>query len=173
MDAWLARPIVSCADFIAARAAAMVVAALIKAGIAVMGHIGHTPQTDKAHTIRGRSEEEVRILLEDAKALEKAGVFSIVIELADATVAGRITDSVTVPTIGIGAGPRTDGQVLVLDDLLGWTDFSKFPNSKPPKFVGDFWDRESPENTVREYIKKVKDDTFPGVRESYDVYGKK
>ena len=135
---------------------AAVVESLVKSGIQVMGHIGHTPQTDRRHTVEGKDERECQGLLEDAKALEAAGAFSIVVELADLNAAKRITASVSVPTIGIGAGPHTDGQVLVLDDLLGWTDFSKFPNSRPPKFLGSFWDRSSPENAVRQY----------------DVYGK-
>ncbi|MFH0863422.1 MAG: 3-methyl-2-oxobutanoate hydroxymethyltransferase [Candidatus Altiarchaeota archaeon] len=155
------------------REVASIVEAVISSGVPVMGHIGHTPQTDMTHAIEGRDESEAERLISDARALDKAGVFAIVIELTDAEVAARVTESVSVPTIGIGAGPRTDGQVLVLDDLLGWTDFSKFPNGRPPKFLGDFWDRESPEHSVSQYIKKVRDGSYPSEKESYHVFGKR
>jgi 3-methyl-2-oxobutanoate hydroxymethyltransferase len=149
-----------------------IVKAIVTSKIPVMGHIAHTPQTDKKHVVEGRNEDEAKNLLEDAIALEMAGAFSIVIELADSSVAKRITEALSIPTIGIGAGPHTDGQVLVLDDLLGWTDFSKFPQGRPPKFLGVGWDRRNPESTVKEYIQKVKAKAYPTELESYQVYNK-
>ncbi|HHQ45064.1 MAG TPA: 3-methyl-2-oxobutanoate hydroxymethyltransferase, partial [Candidatus Altiarchaeales archaeon] len=129
----------------------------------------HTPQTDLKHVVEGKSRGELERLLADARALEEAGVFSIVVELADMNVTKKITETVSVPTIGIGAGPHADGQVLVLDDLVGWTDFSKFPKGRPPKFLGSGWDRSSPNACVKQYIKKVRDGSFPSEAESYSV----
>lgn len=144
-----------------------IVRAIVTAGIPVMGHIAHTPQTDKVHKIEGRTPAEEGKLLADAKALADAGVFAMVIELADKTVSQKITKSIKVPTIGIGAGPHTDGQVLVLDDLIGLTDPSKFPSKKLPKFVGEW--PEDPLQAVNQFIEKVRKGTFPGAGESYNV----
>jgi len=144
-----------------------IVKAIVAAGIPVMGHIAHTPQTDIKHLIEGKTAAEEEMLLADAKALEEAGVFAIVIELADTTVAQNITKAVKVPTIGIGAGPYTDGQVLVLDDLIGLTDPSKFPSGRLPKFVGE-WPKD-PALAVRQFIEKVRKGRFPGPNESYSV----
>jgi 3-methyl-2-oxobutanoate hydroxymethyltransferase len=151
---------------------AKVVEELTRSGTQVMGHIAYTPQTDLKPRVEGRNEDEARRLLDDAIALQKSGVFAIVIELADSEVAKRITEAIAAPTIGIGAGPYTDGQVLVLDDLLGWTDFSRFPHGLPPHFLGTDWDRSNPESTVRQYIKKVRDGTYPSEKESYRVFGR-
>ncbi|MBD3387934.1 MAG: 3-methyl-2-oxobutanoate hydroxymethyltransferase [Candidatus Altiarchaeales archaeon] len=145
------------------------VKAIVDSGVDVMGHIAHTPQTEKKHRIKGRDEEDAGKLIGDARALEEAGAFAIVIELADPEVAGRVTESVGVPTIGIGAGPRTDGQVLVLDDLVGWTDFSRFPGGRKPRFIGE-WDTSSPEKAVGDFINKVKERAFPSEMECYSVY---
>ncbi len=110
------------------RTVAPAVAALVAAGIPVMGHLGFTPQSVHAlggHRIQGKHESGEEQLIEDAKTLEQAGVFAIVLELMPAAVAQRVTEAVAVPTIGIGAGPGCDGQVLVLHDLLGLTqDFN-------------------------------------------------
>jgi 3-methyl-2-oxobutanoate hydroxymethyltransferase len=144
-----------------------IVKAIVAAGIPVMGHIAHTPQTEVKHRIEGKTAEEEVRLLADAKALEEAGAFAIVIELADSAVSKNITKSVKVPTIGIGAGPHTDGQVLVLDDLIGLTDPSKFPSGRMPKFVGQ-WPKE-PAVAVLQFIEKVRNGTFPGPNESYSV----
>lgn len=144
-----------------------IVKAIVSAGIPVMGHIAHTPQTDRRHVIEGKTLAEEGKLLADAKALEEAGVFAIVIELADAAVSKKITESVRIPTIGIGAGPHTDGQVLVLDDLLGLTDPAKFPSGRLPKFVGE-WPKD-PASAVKQYIEKVRSGAFPGPSESYSV----
>ena len=100
---------------------------IVECGIPVMGHIGLTPQSINqfgGHRAQGKTPEAAIRILEDAKALEQAGVFSIVLETVPAPLAGLITQKVSVPTIGIGAGPQCDGQVQVINDLLGsFTDF--------------------------------------------------
>lgn len=99
--------------------------ALVNAGIPVMGHLGLTPQSVHVlggYRVQGRDEVGAARLTQDAKALEEAGVFAIVLELIPAPLASRITKSLAIPTIGIGAGPACDGQVLVLHDLLGLND---------------------------------------------------
>lgn len=104
---------------------AEVVRRVVAAGIPVMGHIGFTPQSVHAiggPVVQGREEDEAARLLDEARQLEEAGAFSIVLELVPAAVAARVTESVSVPTIGIGAGHACDGQVLVLPDLLGLND---------------------------------------------------
>jgi 3-methyl-2-oxobutanoate hydroxymethyltransferase len=101
---------------------AEVVRALTRAGVPVMGHLGLTPQTSGqlgGFKVQGRDLESARKLLLDAKALAEAGVFAIVLECVPGTLAGIVTRAVPVPTIGIGAGPECDGQVLVINDLLG------------------------------------------------------
>lgn len=104
------------------RAWAATVRAMVDAGIPVMGHLGFTPQSVHAlggHRIQGREDAAAERLLEDARALEAAGIFALVLELVPAGLAERVSQALTVPTIGIGAGPGCDGQVLVLHDLLG------------------------------------------------------
>ena len=106
--------------------------AILKAGIPVMGHIGLTPQSINVFggfKVQGKSEEAARALLADAKAVEEAGAFAVVIEAVPAALAQMITDAVSIPTIGIGAGAGCDGQILVYQDMLGM--FSDFT----PKFV--------------------------------------
>jgi len=101
------------------------VRAVTGAGIPVMGHLGFTPQSVHAlggTRVQGREKDAAQRLVEEARRLEEAGAFSIVLELMPADVAAEITDAVSVPTIGIGAGARCDGQVLVLPDLLGLND---------------------------------------------------
>ncbi len=96
--------------------------ALVERGIPVMGHLGLTPQSVHAmggYRVQGRTEEDAGRLLEEAHALDKAGIFTLVLEGVPATLAAHISETVSVPTIGIGAGPHCDGQVLVLSDLLG------------------------------------------------------
>lgn len=111
---------------------APLVEALLDAEIPVMGHVGLTPQSYHrmgGFRVQGRDEEAARALVEDARALERAGAFAIVLEGMPAEVARRITEAVSVPTIGIGAGPHCDGQVLVAHDLLG------LGQGTPPRFV--------------------------------------
>jgi 3-methyl-2-oxobutanoate hydroxymethyltransferase len=140
-----------------------VIRAIIKAGIPVMGHIGLTPQRflriGGFRTI-GKREKEAEQLIRDAKALEDAGVFSIVVENTYAEVAKKITETVSVPTICIGAGPYCDGQILVIHDLLGFTDFS-------PYFAKAYVNlKEIIDKAVNEYINDVKSGKFPA-RENY------
>lgn len=116
---------------------AATVAALVRAGIPVMGHLGFTPQRVNVlggFRVQGREAEDAERIVADAKRLEAAGAFSVVLELVPSAVAERITAAVAVPTIGIGAGVSCDGQVLVLADLLGLTDGFK------PKFVKRYAD---------------------------------
>jgi len=96
-----------------------IIRAIIKAGIPVMGHLGLLPQTAKKYTVQGKTEEDAKILLGDAKALQEAGVFSIVLEMVAAETTKHITDALYVPTTGIGCGKDCDGQVLVIHDMLG------------------------------------------------------
>ena len=112
-----------------------VVEAIVRAGIPVQGHIGLTPQTASAlggFKVQGKSAEAAQALVEDARALEKAGCFSLVLEAIPAPIAKMVTDAVSIPTIGIGAGVHCDGQVLVTHDLVGL--FDRFV----PKFVKQY-----------------------------------
>ncbi len=133
--------------------------ALVNAGIPVMGHIGLTPQRHLilgGYRKRGRKIAEAEKIIEDAKALEEAGVFAIVIEFTAAEVAKIITETVSVPTICIGSGPYCDGQVLVLHDLLGLT-------RNPPPFAKKYADLASiVVNAVKKYIVEVRTNAFPG-----------
>jgi 3-methyl-2-oxobutanoate hydroxymethyltransferase len=107
------------------RPVAATVRALVDIGIPVMGHLGLTPQSVHAlggHRVQGRDDKTAARLRDDAKALEEAGAFAIVLELVPAPLATEISKSLTIPTIGIGAGPGCDGQVLVLHDMLGLND---------------------------------------------------
>lgn len=123
---------------------------IIKAGIPVMGHVGFTPQSVNilGYRVQGRGAREERKILNEAKALEKAGCFSIVLELVPEVLAAKITKSIKVPTIGIGAGKKVDGQVLVTNDLLGLYD-------NPPSFVKPVANlRKIALKAVREFINK-------------------
>jgi 3-methyl-2-oxobutanoate hydroxymethyltransferase len=140
-------------------------AALVERGIPVMGHLGLTPQSVHAmggYRVQGRTEEDARRLLNEAQALEKCGVFSLVLEGMPADVARRITEAVAVPTIGIGAGPHCDGQVLVLTDLLGLT-FGPLP-----RFAKAYADlRAEIAGAVRAFQAEVAAGTFPDDAHSY------
>jgi 3-methyl-2-oxobutanoate hydroxymethyltransferase len=133
-------------------------------GIPVMGHVGLTPQFLNAlggYRVQARSEEAAERLLADAHALEKAGVFSVVLEGIPAEVAKRVTGSTVVPTIGIGAGPHCDAQVLVVNDLLGLNDWV-------PKFVRKYANlREEITRAVRAFADEVEAGTFPDEAHSY------
>lgn len=138
---------------------------IVDAGIPVMGHLGLTPQSIYkfgTYKVRAKEEEEASQLLEDAKALEEAGVFSIVLEKIPAKLAKKVTDSVSVPTIGIGAGPHCDGQVLVIHDMLGLNkDFS-------PRFLRRYEDLHGKmTDAVTHYIQDVKSGDFPNEDEQY------
>jgi len=138
---------------------AHLVEAIVKAGIPVMGHIGLTPQRAielGGLKIQGRDEETAKKLLEDALALQKAGVFALVIECVPEALAKKITQSLRIPTIGIGAGRFTDGQILVFHDVVGL-----FPRFKP-KFVKKYIDGFLLfKQAVMNYVQEVKEGKFP------------
>jgi 3-methyl-2-oxobutanoate hydroxymethyltransferase len=141
------------------------VQALVAVGIPVMGHLGLRPQsvhTLGGYRVQGRDPASAGVMKEQALALETAGAFSIVLELVPAELAGEISRSLTVPTIGIGSGPRCDGQVLVLYDALGLnTDFR-------PRFLKHFAElREVALEGVRAYAREVRDRTYPGSEHSF------
>lgn len=138
---------------------------ITEAGIPVMGHIGLTPQSIHqfgSYRERGKSEEEAKEILEDAKAIEQAGAFSIVLEKIPAELAKKVTDSLKIPTIGIGAGNGCDGQILVTPDMLGMnTDFH-------PRFVRYYAQiAETINKSVKQYIDDVRSSEFPNTDESY------
>lgn len=139
---------------------------IVDAGIPVMGHLGLTPQSIYkfgTYKVRAKEEHEANQLLEDALALEQAGVFSIVLEKIPAPLAKKVTDSISIPTIGIGAGPDCDGQVLVTHDMLGLNkDFS-------PRFLRRYTDmHQQMTDAVSHYIKDVKQGDFPDETERYN-----
>jgi 3-methyl-2-oxobutanoate hydroxymethyltransferase len=138
---------------------------ITRAGIPVMGHIGLTPQSIHqfgSYRERGRNDEEVMELLEDAKVVEESGAFALVLEKIPAKLALRITESVEIPTIGIGAGPHCDGQILVTPDMLGLNvDFH-------PRFVRYYAELAGAvTQAVKNYIQDIKEKKFPSEEESY------
>ncbi len=138
---------------------------LITAGIPVMGHLGLTPQSIYrfgTYRVRAREKQEADDLRKDVVLLEQAGCFAVVLEKIPLELASEVTKSVSIPTIGIGAGPGCDGQVLVTHDLLGLTtEFS-------PRFVRRYAQlADTIETAVDEYIQDVKQRTFPTIDESY------
>ena len=141
-----------------------VIKALVDIDIPVMGHIGLTPQSVHrmgGYKVQGKGAAE-QMLIDDAKAVEEAGAFSVVMEGVPRDVAKKITEMLTIPTIGIGAGPDCDGQVLVLHDVLGM--MGKFR----PKFVKTYVNlREQIEKAVKEYIAEVTDGRFPDDSHSF------
>jgi 3-methyl-2-oxobutanoate hydroxymethyltransferase len=141
------------------------VAAMTGIGIPVMGHLGMTPQSVHrygGYKVQGRESDHARFLLNDAKALESAGVFAIVLEAIPSELAKTITEQLAIPTIGIGAGPHCDGQVLVLYDLLGL--FDEFV----PKFVKPYAHLKADAlQALRRYKEEVEEGKFPGDSESY------
>ena len=141
------------------------VAAMTSIGIPVMGHIGMTPQSVHrygGYKVQGKESDHALVLLNDAKALEAAGAFAIVLEAIPAELAKTITEQVAIPTIGIGAGPHCDGQVLVLYDLLGL--FDEFV----PKFVKPYAHLKADAlQALRRYKEEVEEGKFPSDSESY------
>ena len=141
--------------------------ALVGAGIPVMGHVGLTPQSATmlgGFRAQGRTAEKARRLLQDARALEAAGCFAIVLEAVPAQVAARITESLTVPTIGIGSGRGCDGQVLVFHDLLGLYD------GKAPRFVKRYADLATVTRSALErYAADVRSGAFPADEHTYSI----
>ncbi|MBK5269442.1 MAG: 3-methyl-2-oxobutanoate hydroxymethyltransferase [Bacteroidia bacterium] len=138
---------------------------IISAGIPVMGHLGLTPQSIYkfgTYTVRAKEEEEANKLRNDAKLLEKAGCFGIVLEKIPASLAKEVSESISIPTIGIGAGNHCDGQVLVMHDMLGInTEFK-------PRFLRQYLDiQDQAIKAVKQYIKDVKSKDFPNENEQY------
>ena len=141
--------------------------AITEASIPVVAHIGLTPQSVNAFggfKVQGKSEADARRLIEEAKAVEAAGAFAIVLECIPAKLAKLITESVSIPTIGIGAGADCDGQVLVYQDMLAL--FSDFK----PKFVKHFANAgEVMKQGFTDYIKEVKEGTFPAAEHTFKI----
>jgi 3-methyl-2-oxobutanoate hydroxymethyltransferase len=148
------------------RPMAETVRALVDRGIPVIGHLGLTPQSVHAlggYRVQGRDEGAPARLLADAKALEGAGACAIVLELLPAALARRISESLTIPTIGIGAGVGCDGQVLVLHDMLGLNEEFK------PKFLKRYAELgEAVRTAVRSYAADVRGGRYPGPEHSFD-----
>jgi len=140
---------------------AAAVEAITRADIALMGHIGLTPQS--VRRLGGfKVQRDAGRLLEDALAIEAAGAFALVVECVPAELGAKITESVKIPTIGIGAGPHTDGQVLVTPDLLGMFDDFR------PRFVKQYADLgEQVRSAAQGYCREVRDGSFPGPEQSF------
>ena len=138
---------------------------VLSAGVPVMGHLGLTPQSIYkfgTYAVRAKEEDEAEKLIADAKLLEECGCFAIVLEKIPADLAKRVSEEISIPTIGIGAGPDTDGQVLVMHDMLGITKEFK------PRFLRQYADVGSIiTEAVGNYIKDVKSKDFPNQNESY------
>jgi 3-methyl-2-oxobutanoate hydroxymethyltransferase len=142
------------------------VRALVEMGVPVMGHIGFTPQSVHAlggYRVQGRGEEAAAKLIEDARALQDAGAFSIVLELIPSEVARRITEAIDIPTIGIGSGPHCDGQVLVLHDMLGLNE--EF-NAKFVKRYANL--AEEVRRAVRRFRDEVRAGQYPDRAHSFE-----
>jgi len=138
---------------------------IVEMGVPVMGHLGFTPQSVHAlggARVQGKGEAAASVMIADAKRLEDAGAFAVVLELVPATLAERVTDAIGVPTIGIGAGARCDGQVLVLPDLLGLNgDFA-------PRFLKRYAELGAAAATaVRQFVAETRDGSFPDEKHSY------
>ena len=143
---------------------ASAIGAVVRCGIPVMAHIGFTPQSVHALGVRvqGRSEADATMLLDQARRVEDAGAFALVLELVPSDLAARITESLSIPTIGIGAGAGCDGQVLVLADLLGLTDRFR------PKFLKRYASMaDDVRNAVREFGDEVRSGTYPDKEHSF------
>jgi 3-methyl-2-oxobutanoate hydroxymethyltransferase len=141
------------------------VEAMVRFGIPVMGHLGMTPQSVHqygGYKVQGKAADQAEVLLNDARALEAAGAFAVVLEAVPAKLAKTITQALSIPTIGIGAGPSCDGQVLVLYDLLGL--FDQFA----PKFVKPYAHLKADAlQALRRYREEVEQGKFPTDSESY------
>jgi 3-methyl-2-oxobutanoate hydroxymethyltransferase len=151
-------------------AVADTIAFLVERGVPVMGHVGLRPQSvlvDGRFRARGRTNSEHDDVMEEARAAQAAGAFAIVVEGVAETLARNLTSELEVPTIGIGASPACDGQVLVLDDMLGLFDWT-------PKFVRRYADlRSEIDRAVRAYAADVRDRRFPGEAETYRLAPKR
>jgi len=138
---------------------------ILTAGIPVMGHLGLTPQSIYkfgTYVVRAKEEEEAVRLIEDAKALEEAGCFAIVLEKIPAKLAKKVAESVSIPIIGIGAGGHVDGQVLVIHDMLG------INNEFNPRFLRKYNNLyEQMKSSIEKYVEDVRRGDFPNEKESY------
>lgn len=143
------------------------IAALVRASIPVMGHIGLTPQSVNAlgaYKVQGKDLSAAQKLLDDARAIEKAGAFAIVLECVPSALGARITEAVSIPTIGIGAGPDCDGQVLV------WQDMTGIAGERSPKFVRRFAEAgQMLRQAFRDYEAAVQSGQFPADAECYHM----
>jgi 3-methyl-2-oxobutanoate hydroxymethyltransferase len=144
---------------------AEIVRKITLSGIPVMAHLGLTPQSIHqigGYKVQGKKDEDARRIIEDAKILEQAGAFSIVLECIPEGLASEVTKSISIPTIGIGAGVHCDGQVLVINDLLGMND--RFT----PKFVKKYANLNLEiKKAVKNYIGEVKNGNFPDSEHSF------
>ena len=141
--------------------------AIVDASIPVCAHLGLTPQSVNAFggfKVQGKGEEAAQKLLDEARAVEEAGAFAVVLECVPKALAKKITESISIPTIGIGAGADCDGQVLVYQDMLGmYSDFT-------PKFVKKYGELgESMKNCFKQYCSEVKNGTFPKEENSFKM----
>tara|TARA_B100000029_G_scaffold452931_1_gene478420 strand:- start:2457 stop:3236 length:780 start_codon:yes stop_codon:yes gene_type:complete len=140
---------------------AKIIKYLTKKKIPVMGHVGLLPQTSTSFKVKGKNFIQSRKILRDAKAISDSGVFAIIVECVVEDLAKKITKSVPVPTIGIGASKYCDGQILVVDDMLGLSDFL-------PKFVKPYSNlKKIIDNSVKNYTKDVKRRKFPSFKNVY------
>ena len=144
-----------------------IVETLVRAGVPVLGHVGLTPQTASAlggYKLQGRDEADARRILDGAVALERAGCWGVVLELVPAPLARLITERIAIPTIGIGAGPHCDGQVLVFHDLVGM--YAGFT----PTFVKRYAEAGAAiRDAVARYAAEVRDGSFPGEGKSFGM----
>lgn len=144
---------------------ARTIRALTRVDIPVMGHVGLTPQSVHrmgGHKVQGRRPQEQDRLFEDALAVQQAGAFAIVLEGIPRELAAAITEQLKIPTIGIGAGPDCDGQILVLHDVLGLT------SGRGPRFAKRYAHlREQARDAVRQYVAEVRSRNFPGDEHSF------
>ena len=139
--------------------------AIVRVGVPVMGHVGLTPQSIHrfgGYKVQGKEKNQREVILRDASAVQDAGAFAIVLEGIPLDLAGEITERLTIPTIGIGAGSHCDGQVLVINDMLGlFDDFT-------PKFVKRYADlKEVTTHAVKSFISDVREGKFPGEEHSF------
>lgn len=138
---------------------------IVRAGIPVMAHVGFTPQSEHGlggHIIQGRGEDGEAELLEDAKAVEDAGAFAVVLEMTPSAIAEKVTAELLIPTLSVGAGPHCDGQLLV------WTDWAGFTTGRVPKFVKRFANiGEDLRRAAEQFREEVQSGEYPGPEHEY------
>ena len=139
---------------------------IVEAGVPVMAHIGFTPQSEHqlgGHRVQGRGEEGADALLADAVAVEEAGAFAVVLEMVPSEAAKRVTERLSIPTIGVGAGPHVDGQLLV------WTDWAGYTGGRIPKFVKQYADlRGVLSAAAKTYLDEVTSGVYPAPEHEYE-----